>query len=105
MSQRGTETELQELLLQFGPRPDDQRHRRPGDGHVRGSVPQRCQQNALNNDAQPGAENPTGLAAIVKKDEEDAKNRRANVRFLGTVDCNYWPEAIDTLAKAPRRPQ
>jgi hypothetical protein len=49
--------------------------------------------------AKPGAE---GAAAQVKKDEAEAKARRAAVRFLGTVDCHYWPEAEKALILALR---
>src|SRR5262249_41863214 len=44
-----------------------------------------------------------GAAALIKRDEADAKARRAAVRYLGTVDCNYWPEAIEALTKSLRR--
>ena len=49
--------------------------------------------------AKQGAE---GMAAKVKADEADAKARRAAVRYLGTVDCHYWPEVQDALVKALR---
>lgn len=46
---------------------------------------------------------PVGAAAAVKADEAGAKARKAAVRYLGTVDCHYWPEAeaqlIDSLRK------
>src|SRR5581483_11658929 len=32
-----------------------------------------------------------GAAARIKKAEAEAKARRAAVRYLGTVDCRYWP--------------
>jgi hypothetical protein len=44
--------------------------------------------------AKPGAE---GVAAQIKADTADAKARRAALRYLGTVDCHYWPEAQDAL--------
>jgi hypothetical protein len=49
--------------------------------------------------AKPGAE---GAANKIKKDEAEAKARRAAVRYLGTVDCHYWPEAQDALIGALR---
>jgi hypothetical protein len=69
-----------------------------------GLIKNRCLQNSIMNDiANNPADSPDGLAARVKKDEEDAKARRANVRFLGTVDCNYWPEAIEVLRLSLRK--
>jgi len=49
--------------------------------------------------ADPGAE---GAAAAIMLDEAGAKARRAAVRYLGTVDCHYWPEAEDALVAALR---
>jgi hypothetical protein len=43
-----------------------------------------------------------GAAALIKKDEADAAARRANVRYLGTVDCSRYPEAEAALIKALR---
>ncbi len=43
-----------------------------------------------------------GAAARIKADEAAAKARREAVRFLGTVDCRYWPEAQDALINALR---
>src|SRR5205823_9076076 len=43
-----------------------------------------------------------GAAARIKADEAGAKKRRAAVRYLGTVDCNYWPEAQDALINSLR---
>lgn len=43
-----------------------------------------------------------GAAARIKQDEANAKARRAAVRYLGTVDCHYWPEASDALIGALR---
>lgn len=34
-----------------------------------------------------------GPAGAIAADEAGAKARRANMRYLGTVDCHYWPEA------------
>jgi hypothetical protein len=43
-----------------------------------------------------------GAAARIKADEAAAKARREAVRYLGTVDCRYWPEAQDALINALR---
>jgi hypothetical protein len=48
------------------------------------------------------ADSAEGAAAAIKADEADAKARRAAVRYLGTVDCHYWPEAKDALINALR---
>jgi hypothetical protein len=48
------------------------------------------------------ADSAEGAAARIKADEADAKARREAVRFLGTVDCNYWPEATEALVNALR---
>ncbi|HEY1860769.1 MAG TPA: hypothetical protein VGG61_10465, partial [Gemmataceae bacterium] len=49
--------------------------------------------------AAPGAE---GDAAKIKKDEIEAKKRAAAVRYLGTVDCHWWPDAEKGLINALR---
>jgi hypothetical protein len=59
------------------------------------------------NDATPedlakSADSPDGAAARIKKDEAEAAKRRANVRYLGTVDCSRWPEAEKALISALR---
>lgn len=43
-----------------------------------------------------------GAAARVQADEAGAKARREAVRYLGTVDCHYWPEAEAALINALR---
>jgi hypothetical protein len=54
--------------------------------------------------ARAKAEGPpsAGAAAAIKKDEAEAKKRRADIRYLGTVDCNWWPEAQKALAAGLR---
>lgn len=47
----------------------------------------------------PGA---VGAAAKVKFDRLQAKQRIEAVKYLGTVDCHYWPEAEDALVGALR---
>jgi hypothetical protein len=48
------------------------------------------------------ADSADGAAARIKADEAAAAERRANVRYLGTVDCRYWPEAKAALINALR---
>jgi hypothetical protein len=48
------------------------------------------------------ADSAEGAAARIQMDELDAKARRAAVRYLGTVDCRYWPEAQDGLINSLR---
>ena len=54
------------------------------------------------NDLKKDADTPAGAAARIKQEEADAKARRADVRYLGTVDCNRYPEAEKALIKALR---
>lgn len=49
--------------------------------------------------ADPG---PAGAADAAKKDALEAKARREAVRFLGTLDCRYYPEAEIALITALR---
>ena len=62
-----------------------------------------CALNAIEQDLKKDATSSEGAAARIKKDEADAKARRAAVRYLGTVDCNYWPEAIEALSLSLRK--
>jgi plasmid stabilization system protein ParE len=48
------------------------------------------------------ADSSEGAAARIKKDVEEAAARRVAVRYLGTVDCRYWPEAEQALIDALR---
>jgi|SRR5581483_5961735 len=48
------------------------------------------------------ADSADGAAARIKQDEAEALQRRMSVRYLGTVDCSYWPEAEDALINALR---
>jgi hypothetical protein len=43
-----------------------------------------------------------GTSDAIKKDALEAKMRREKVRFLGTVDCRYYPDAINALTSALR---
>ncbi len=45
---------------------------------------------------------PPNAAAAIKKDQAAMKARRAMIRFLGTVDCHYYPEAQKALLSALR---
>src|SRR3954462_8995349 len=49
--------------------------------------------------ADPGA---VGAASAIMLDEAGAQKRRAPARYLGTVDCHYWPEAEDALVASLR---
>ncbi len=48
------------------------------------------------------ADSLEGAAARIKQSEADAKKRCALVRYLGTVNCRYWPEAETALLGALR---
>jgi hypothetical protein len=52
--------------------------------------------------AQLAAAGAEGDAAKIKKDEIEAKKRQAAVRYLGTVDCHWWPDAQKGLINALR---
>jgi hypothetical protein len=45
---------------------------------------------------------PVGAAAKIKAQEAKAKARRAAIRYLGTVDCQRFPDAGGQLAKSLR---
>jgi hypothetical protein len=49
--------------------------------------------------AQPGV---AGASDAIKKDALEAQMRREKVRFLGTVDCRYYPDAVVALTAALR---
>jgi hypothetical protein len=53
-------------------------------------------------DLKKPADSAEGAAARMKQDEADAKARREAVKYLGTVDCHYWPEAQDALIASLR---
>lgn len=53
-------------------------------------------------DLEKPADSADGAAARIKEDEAGAKERRANVRYLGTVDCARYPEAEKALINALR---
>lgn len=48
------------------------------------------------------ANSAEGAASQIKKDEAESKARRAAARYLGTVDCRYWPEAQEALIASLR---
>jgi hypothetical protein len=45
----------------------------------------------------------TAAAAKIMKDEAEAKQRRAAVRYLGTVDCHYWGKVAEPALIAALR--
>jgi HEAT repeats len=49
------------------------------------------------------ADSAEGAAARIKASEAGAKARAAACRYLGTVDCHYYPEAGDALCNALRK--
>lgn len=49
-----------------------------------------------------GPPGPVAAASKIKKEEAQAKVRREAVRYLGTVDCHYFPEAEAALITALR---
>src|SRR5207302_11473959 len=53
----------------------------------------------LKNKPPEGAE---GAAALIQKSEMEAKARRTAVKYLGTVDCHFFPEAEAALINALR---
>jgi hypothetical protein len=67
-----------------------------------GLIPQCCPK-AINDDIlKKAAANPDAAkgdaqaaAAAIAKDEAEAKERRAAVRYLGTVDCHYWGDVAE----------
>jgi hypothetical protein len=59
-----------------------------------------CVLNAIELGLTQPADSAVGAAAIIKKDEAAAAARRAAVRYLGTCDCNWWPEAEEALRNA-----
>jgi hypothetical protein len=68
-----------------------------------GLVPSLCPPNNVNPaDMLKPADSVEGAAARIKADEAAAAKRRADVRYLATVDCHYWPEAQDALINALR---
>jgi hypothetical protein len=73
---------------------------KPFSGMSGGIIPNFCPITPSAQDlAKPGAE---GAAAVAKADALAAKARRASVRYLGTLDCRYYPEAEAALIAALR---
>jgi hypothetical protein len=63
-----------------------------------------CPPNAPNPaDMAKPADSAEGAAARIKADEAGAKARAAAVRYLGTVDCHYWPNVSEALCGALRK--
>jgi hypothetical protein len=53
-------------------------------------------------DPESPASDAEKMAALIKVDEAAAARRRAAVRYLGTVDCHYFPEAESALISGLR---
>jgi hypothetical protein len=67
-----------------------------------GLIQDRCAALAIAQDLAKPADSAEGAAARIKDDEAKAKARREAARYLGTVDCRYWPEAEEGLITALR---
>src|SRR5262249_46518754 len=69
-----------------------------------GLIPPCCPTTPSKEDLENAATDPgaAGAAALVAADEAKAKKRRAAVRYLGTVDCHWWPEVQKALIIALR---
>jgi len=69
--------------------------------------PKVLNEDALNKAAKEGPEAAKGdaqaAAAKIAKDEAEAKERRAAVRYLGTVDCHYWGDVAEPALIAALR--
>jgi len=74
---------------------------KPAGALTGGIVPNLCPEVTPADLAKP-ADSAEGAAGRIKQDEANVKARRAAVRYLGTVDCNYWPEAQKGLINALR---
>ena len=70
-------------------------------GMIKGFCPT-PEQAKIAEDLKKPADSAGGAAARIKQDEAEAKERRADVRFLGTVDCSRFPEAEKALINALR---
>jgi hypothetical protein len=68
-----------------------------------GLMPNCCAQRAIEDALKKDATSSEGAAGRIKADEAAAAARREAVRYLGTVDCNYWPEAVDALSLSLRK--
>ncbi len=77
----------------------------PVSGISGGLIPPLCGTPAqeLANMTEDEKKGAAGTAAAIKKSEAEAKARREAVRYLGTVDCNYFPEAKGVLIKSLRK--
>ena len=64
-------------------------------------VPQCCPLIDPANLVQP-PDSALGAAAQIQKDTAEAAARRAAIRYMSTVDCNWWPEASAALINSLR---
>ncbi len=71
----------------------------PVSGLTGGIIPQCCANPTASDLAQPGAQ---GAASAIQKNAAEAKARREAVKYLGTVDCHWFPEAETGLIGALR---
>jgi hypothetical protein len=76
---------------------------KPANALTGGVVPLCCPPLGVNPaDLLKPADSAEGAAARIKADTADAKARAAALRYLGTVDCHYWPEAQAALINGLR---
>ena len=71
----------------------------PISGMTGGIIPSCCSNPSAADMAQPGAQ---GAASAIQANAANAKARRAAVKYLGTVDCHWFPEAEAGLIGALR---
>jgi hypothetical protein len=84
---------------------------KPASAMSGGLLPQCCpkvlNEDALAKAAKEGPDAAKGdaqaAAAKIAKDEAEAKERRAAVRYLGTVDCHYWGDVAEPALIASLR--
>jgi hypothetical protein len=73
----------------------------PASAMTGGVIPRLCPNPLLNPGIVP-PDSAQGAAAAIAADTAAAAQRRAAVRYLGTVDCNWWPDATAGLINALR---
>jgi len=72
----------------------------PISGLSGGLIQNCCVANAIQLGLRMPADSAQGAAAVIMLDQANVEARRKAVRYLGTVDCNWWPEAESALCDA-----
>ena len=67
-----------------------------------GSTTSVCAQLATQQGMSMPADSAQGAAARIQQEEAGVEARRQAIRYLGTCDCRYWPEAQGALLKGLR---